>query len=290
MAKKSTNYLLPKLLTRKPNSHKGDYGHALLIGGSPAMAGAISLASMATLRGGAGLVTVAVPEGIQATVAQFDPSYMTVGLEMDLAGQIPFHKRDALVALAKSKSCIGIGPGMGSSKGIEMLVSDLYTQLRQPMVIDADALNAISQRTEPLAGAARPPILTPHPGEFRRLTKGRYLPKGSWSRIAAEMAQAHKAIIVLKGHRTVVTDGQQIYTNNTGNAGMATGGCGDVLTGLITALVARGYTPMDAACLGVYLHGLAGDLAVKNTGKESLIASDLIDFIESAFQSAEKNK
>ena len=104
------------------------------------------------------------------------------------------------------------------------------------------------------------------------------------------MAQAHKAIIVLKGHRTVVTDGQQIYTNNTGNAGMATGGCGDVLTGLITALVARGYTPMDAACLGVYLHGLAGDLAVKNTGKESLIASDLIDFIESAFQSAEKNK
>ena len=251
------------------------------------MTGAIALSGMAALRGGAGLVTLAVPESVQDVVATFDPCYMTVGLpehEHHL-GQICAPARTPIQALADNATCVAYGPGIGRSDGLDLLVAWLYEHLPQPLVIDADALNGLANRPEGLANAGGPRILTPHPGEFRRLVGQQQLEREAAESKAAELAGQHKIVIVLKGHRTFVTDGTHLFHNETGNPGMATGGSGDVLTGVITALMCQGLVALAAARLGVHLHGLAGDLAAKELGQVGMIASDLLRFLPLAFRS-----
>lgn len=275
---------LPKLAPRAPDSHKGTFGHALLVGGSKGMSGSIGLSGIAALRSGAGLVTVATAEASQPVVASFEPSLMTVPLACDEQGRLAkaAHRRIAEVA-AKCTS-IGCGPGMQVTADVDYLVGRMYVEFTQPMVFDADALNALSTQPDLFSRHAGPRIVTPHPGEFARLAGIAKLDPSEREDRAKDFAIRGNIIVVLKGHRTIVTDGHNLYTNDTGNPGMATGGSGDVLTGIITALLGQGLTPFEAAQLGVHVHGLAGDLAAEVRGQVSLIASDLLQFLPDAFK------
>jgi NAD(P)H-hydrate epimerase len=302
-----SNTPLPQLPPRRAESHKGDFGRALLVGGSRGMSGAISLAGKATLRSGAGLVTLAVPQVIQNVVAMFDPSYMTRGLT-DGDGQVAGPATGEVNGMSSEATAVALGPGLGRSNEVTEFVEAVYVAVSKPMVVDADALFALAERPAVLSEPGGPRILTPHPGEFQRLT-GKPYNQSERSEMAAAFARGEddlhwefrrkaregakpgsatskrpEMVVVLKGHRTVVTDGMRVSINQTGNPGMATGGSGDVLTGVITGLLCQGLTPFDAARLGVYVHGLAGDLATQELGQVSLIASDLLDYLPRAFQ------
>lgn len=274
---------LPRLPQRPADAHKGDFGRVLLIGGSQGMSGAITLAALAALRGGSGLVTVAVPAGIQQVVARQEPSYMTAGLPQDGEGQFASGALAAIDDQLSTYDAVGCGPGMGQSAAAGELARQLYNSLGAPLVMDADALNVLAgefSRLQP-AGAR---ILTPHPGEFRRLAGRDFDDRAASEQAARQWAADHRLVLVLKGQRTLITDGESSFNNQTGNPGMATGGCGDVLTGLIVALLGQGLAPLAAARLGVYLHGLAGDLAAEAVGEVSLIASDLLEQLPRAIQ------
>jgi NAD(P)H-hydrate epimerase len=278
-----TDKPLPLLAPRRADSHKGDFGRALLIGGSRGMSGAIALAGKAALRSGAGLVTLAVPSSVQDVVASIEPSYMTHGVP-ETGGQIADGAADGLLALTQNATAVAIGPGLGRQRGISNLVERLYRAVMQPIVVDADALYALAERPSAMSNPTAARILTPHPGEFERLA-GKRPAESERVSVAGEFAAASSnTIVVLKGHRTVVTDGQRFSLNRTGNPGMATGGTGDVLTGIITALLCQGLEPFDAARLGVHVHGLAGDLAAEDVGQVSMIASDLIEYLPKAFR------
>jgi ADP-dependent NAD(P)H-hydrate dehydratase len=276
---------LPKLAPRAPDSHKGDFGRALLIGGSRGMSGAIALAGMAALRGGAGLVTLAVPETCLDVVAGHEPSYMTIPLACDAEGRLTSAAAKKVDDSAAKATAVAIGPGLGQSPALVELVTGWYTSLAVPVVMDADALNALAQRRDVLSRPGGPRILTPHPGEFARLVDQRLSSREAQESLAHRYAMDWRAVIVLKGHHTLVTDGQKFAHNPTGNPGMATGGCGDVLTGVITALLCQGLSPFEAARLGAYIHGVSGDLAAAELGQVSMIASDLIRFLPAAFLS-----
>jgi len=275
---------LPVLPERPPEAHKGHFGTALVVGGSRGMAGAVGLAGMAALRGGAGLVRLGVPDVCLDTVAGFEPSYMTAPLPSDRAGRIALAARPRIVQLAEAATVVACGPGMGRSLGLDALVAWLYTSLPQPMVVDADGLNALSARREVLANPGGARILTPHPGEFARLLGTDRVAADRREPEAVRLAQRCGVVVVLKGHQSCITDGDTASINTTGNAGMATGGSGDVLTGLVTALACQGLPPFEAARLAVYLHGLAGDLAAVELGQEPLIAGDLVRFLPRAFR------
>lgn len=278
---------LPRLPPRKIDSHKGDFGRALLIGGSRGMAGAIALAGMACLRGGAGLVRLAVPETILEVVAGFEPSYMTLPLPADSAGRISKTAGDLLLNHFVACDCVACGPGLGRSDELTELVRRWFTSVPQPMVLDADGLFPLGPEFGGLVRPAYPRVLTPHPGEFARLSgtpPGERPSRDEQVEAAVKLAAQHDLILVLKGHRTVITDGTRTAENETGNPGMATGGSGDVLTGLITALICQGLPPWEAAVLGVHVHGLAGDLAAADLTEVSLIASDLVRYLPKAFR------
>jgi NAD(P)H-hydrate epimerase len=264
---------------RTKEMHKGDCGRVLVIAGSRGMSGAACLASVAALRGGAGLVTAAIPEGIQSIVAGFEPSYLTVGLPEDELGRIKSTAHKQLTGLLASQNAVAIGPGLGQSSGLQELVVDLYDSIAVPLVVDADALNLLARRSYLVKREAGAPVrvLTPHPGEFARLTGLDVAAiQQNRERHAVEFARTNNVILVLKGHGTIVTDGQRLSVNQTGNSGLATGGTGDVLTGVIAALLAQKIPPFDAARLGVHVHGIAGDLAAEEHSKPGLIASDLL--------------
>ena len=284
---------LPRLAPRAAESHKGDFGRALLVGGSRGMAGAIGLAGLATLRGGAGLVKLAVPREIQTTVASFDPSYMTVALAEDDLGRIAWQSSETpgaaktLEPFLQEATAVALGPGLGRSGDLRQLVAELYQNIGQPLVIDADALNALAEQRDVLPSPGGPRILTPHVGEFARLVGDEQMKPAtadSLRQAAIELARRCGIVLVLKAHRTLGTDGEKAYLNATGNPGMATGGSGDVLTGMITALLCQGLSPLDAARLGVHVHGTAGDMATAELGQVSMIASDLVRFLPGAFQ------
>lgn len=266
---------IARLAPRQAEAHKGTFGTALVVGGSLGMTGAVGLAGMAALRGGAGLVRLAVADVCLATVAAYEPSYMTVALPSDRRGRISLRAFDQIERLAASATAVACGPGLARSPGLDALVGRLYRSLPQPMIVDADALNALSARPESLDAPGGPRILTPHPGEFARLA-GAKLEGDRRRELAVELARRWRAVLILKGHRTLVTDGQRQTLNTTGNPGMASGGSGDVLTGLLAALACQGLAPFDAARLAVYLHGLAGDLAAQELGQVSMIATDLL--------------
>jgi ADP-dependent NAD(P)H-hydrate dehydratase len=277
---------LPHLAPRPPDSNKGSFGRILVVAGSRGMSGAAILCASATLRGGAGLVRVATPEEVLPVVAAGNPCYMTAALPQDEQGQIADRAEAALLYLAQTNDVVAAGPGLGRSPALTGLVFALIEKTSTPLVLDADGLNAVQHQTNRLEGRTAPVILTPHPGEFARLL-GLDVPAVLARRqeLAVRFAQQTGVVLVLKGHGTLVTDGRQLFENTTGNPGMATGGTGDVLTGLIAALLGQGLKPFAAAQLGVYLHGLAGDLARDAIGEVALIASDLLLYLPAAFRS-----
>jgi NAD(P)H-hydrate epimerase len=248
------------------------------------MAGAIALAGMAALRSGTGLVRLGIPERCLETVASFHPCYTTVPLPNDEQGRL-LAATPAVLELIAPATAVAFGPGVGRSASLNRLAEDLYTQVTQPLVVDADGLNALAERAVPLAAPGGPRILTPHPGEFARLMQ--QSTGLDWEALAEQaitLARQFGVVIVLKGHRSLITDGTRSKRNSTGNPGMATGGSGDVLTGIITALLCQGLAPFEAAHLGCYLHGTAGDLAAEQLGQVSLTARDLIEALPRAFQ------
>jgi ADP-dependent NAD(P)H-hydrate dehydratase len=277
---------LPKLPDRDDDSHKGDFGRALLIGGSRGMAGAISLSGMSALRSGAGLVRLAVPDVILETVARFEPSYMTLPLPSDSSGRITLAAREPLVDALKTATVVAVGPGMGRSDDVQELVAWLYQTLDKPLVVDADGLNALAARPEVLNSPAGPRVFTPHPGEFARLLGVETFAAEERAKLAREFALRTGAVVLLKGHQTVITDGRQLAFNTTGNPGMATGGMGDVLTGVITAMLCQGLSPFDAARFAAHVHGTAGDFAASEIGPVGMIARDLLRRLPRAIYAA----
>lgn len=249
------------------------------------MAGAIALAGMAALRSGAGLVRLAVPTGILETVASFESSYMTVPLADDRQGKISLGSIAVVRNECAAADVIAVGPGLGRSRGLTQLVAQLYGQIQRPMVLDADALNALAELNLNSIQPEAQRVLTPHPGEFSRLTGRNFSSRMEAATAAKDAAKKRNVVIVLKGNGTIITDGGRLVENTTGNAGMATGGTGDVLTGVIAGIMGQGLEPFEAARLGVFVHGLAGDLAEQDSGQLSLIARDMIEYLPSAFQS-----
>ncbi len=263
-------WALPALPARPEDSHKGDYGRVVVAAGSAGMGGAAVLASQAALRAGAGRVTCACPQAVLPFFAPF-PCVMTAVLE------------EAVVsALASKAEALCVGPGLGKAPETASIVRALLAGSKAPAVVDADALAALDAST--LAALKDRAVLTPHPGEMASLTGSTVkVVQTDRRELAKDYAGRHGLVVVLKGHGTVVTDGLRLAVNATGNAGMATAGTGDVLSGVIAALLAQGMQPFEAAYLGVYLHGLAGDLAAKEKGLHSLIATDVLDCLPSAF-------
>ena len=279
------------LPSRPVDGHKGTFGHVLIVGGSRGMSGAAALAGCSALRGGAGLVTVAVPQGVVPVIAAIEPSYLTVPLPEDEEGRIASAALPVILKRGEKADVVAIGPGWGQSADLRQLAAALYTELGQPVVVDADALNALARRPDLLNRHGGPRVLTPHPGEFARLTNSDT--KSVQSRreeLAREFAAQHQVVLVLKGRHTIITDGQTLHVNPTGNSGMATGGTGDVLTGLIAALIAQKLSPVDAARTGAYLHGLAGDLAAAELSEPGLIASDLPRYLCHAWRAIQNHE
>lgn len=276
---------LPKLPPRTPESHKGTFGRVLIIGGSRGMAGAAALAGKAALRSGAGLVRLAVAESCLDIVATFEPSYMTVALPADTEGRLAAEFQADLAGLLPWATAVAVGPGLGRSPQLDRLVIDLYRHAEQTVVVDADGLNALSDHRAALSDHAGPRILTPHPGEMARLVETSIQNvQADRQQCARELAHATGTVVVLKGHQTVIASAEQLAINPTGNPAMATGGSGDVLTGIAAAIAGQGLPVFDAARLAAYVHGLAGDLQAEQLGAVSLIASDLIDGLPAAFK------
>jgi NAD(P)H-hydrate epimerase len=275
---------LPSLPPRAPDSHKGTFGRVLVVAGSRGMSGAAILCATGALRGGAGLVHVALPADILPIVAAGNPCYMTAPLPYGDEGRLAGGTEEEVLRLAEANDVVAVGPGLGNTPAVAAVVTALLERTRKPLVIDADGLNVLHGRTDRLRG--RPAtVLTPHPGEFGRLTDTPIAAvQVRRQELAARFAGEHGVVLVLKGHGTVVTDGGRVFVNPTGNPGMATGGSGDVLGGLIAALLGQGLEPFAAAQLGVYLHGLAGDLARDDLGAPSLIATDLLAYLPRAFR------
>jgi NAD(P)H-hydrate epimerase len=257
-----------RLIPRRPvNSHKGNNGHVLVVAGSSNMTGAAYLCALGTLRAGAGLVTVAAPPAVRLIIAKRLPEAMTLAVQ-DIKDYVR----------RRTPTTLAVGPGLGQGAAQRHLVLELI-RMNLPVVVDADGLNNLA----PKDFKNCPVVITPHPGELARLL-GKRTKEIQKDRIkmASETARQLKLICVLKGHRTVISDGVRTFLNTTGNQAMATGGMGDVLTGVIAGLLAQGLSLLDAACAGVYLHGLAGDLA--RVSDRGLLATDVAAHIPVALK------
>ena len=274
----------PLLAPRTRDANKGSYGHVLVIGGSVGKAGAAAMAGFSALRVGAGLSTVATPKSALPTVAGFHPELMTEPLKETPAGTIASSNLQSisLDRLVEHKSVLAVGPGISREAETQDFVRTILKRYRTPMVLDADGLNAFENRSRELTGNIGPVVITPHPGEMSRLT-GQSIAEIQANRleVARKFAREHSVIVVLKGHRTLIASPEgDVWVNATGNPGMATGGTGDVLTGMVAGLIAQ--HPEEillATVLAVYLHGLSGDLAAEELGEEPLVASDLIRYL-----------
>ncbi len=277
---------IPRLPPRATDSHKGTFGRVFVVAGSIGMTGAAALVGRAALRAGAGLVRVATAKSALPIVAAIEPSYTTLPLPEDTAGRVSSKAIHAILNAAEENDMLAIGPGLGQSTGLRSVVEALVEQEGLRLLIDGDGLNNLSK----LAGWPKKRkadlILTPHPGEMKRLWSGLFREDMPQDRqeTATRVAQITGAVVALKGAGTVVTDGTRLYVNTTGNPGMATAGSGDVLTGVTAALAGQGLSSFDATVLGVYTHGLAGDIAAARLGQVSLIATDIVDALPEAFQ------
>lgn len=266
--------VLPLYVPRQKFSHKGDYGHALIIGGSYGKIGAPLMASEACLNTGAGLVTAFVPKcGYTVFQSSFPEGMVITDRENEFISEITYDT---------SPNVIGVGPGIGVNEATIKAFAGFLEGNKIPLVIDADALNILSRSPELIKYIPSKSVLTPHPKELERLI-------GAWKddfdklEKVKRFSKENDLIMVVKGAHTITVYQDQIYVNSTGNPGMATAGSGDVLTGVITSLIAQGYNHLNAAVFGVYLHGKAGDLGVEKSGYQALTATTIIDFIGDAF-------
>ena len=268
---------------RRSDSHKGDYGRCLIIAGSVGYTGAPALAARAASRMGAGLVFLGVPEPIYDIMAVKLDEEMPFPLPGDKNGRLSANAAGEILRRAYECDVCLIGPGLGKSDELREIVVSVIQLVRTPIILDADGLNVIAADAGVLAQAAVPPVLTPHPGEFARL--GGDLSSGDRLRAAREFAYKHRCILVLKGHRTVTAlpDGTA-YINTTGGPAMAKGGSGDVLAGMIAALIGQKLPVKDAVVAAVYIHGLAGDMCAAESGDYSVTAGDIIAMLPRAAQ------
>ncbi len=275
------------LLRTNLKSQKNNFGHVFVLAGSSSMLGASALVGLAAMRSGAGLTTIGVPKDLNSTLQKkISPVIMTLPLAQTKEGTLSTKAYFQIMPQLKKFQVIALGPGLSRNPNTQKLVLKITEHCTLPMVIDADALNAIASDTDILQKNPAAKILTPHLGEMARLTGLAKLKiEKSRSEIAAKFAKKFKCTLILKGHQSIVASPNgKIYINKTGNAGMATAGSGDVLTGMIAAFLAQGIDAFTAAHLGVYLHGLAGDLAAKEKTKACLIATDIIEKIPAAFK------
>jgi NAD(P)H-hydrate epimerase len=282
----------PALPPRDRAGHKGTYGHVLVVGGSEGMIGAAALTARASLRGGAGLVTMALPRAIQPIVAPLVPCATSVLLDSDERGRLTDGFVEQLTRAADAVDVLAVGPGMGRGDDRRRAVLAMLNA-PPPAVLDADALNLLATVDDWPERVVGPVVLTPHPGEFSRLTglgvgDIQADRQNACARAARRWRDARDSdaplVCALKGAGTVVSDGERVYVNDTGNPGMATGGAGDVLTGLVAALIGQGFDAMDAAMLGVHAHGLAGDLGAGRLGEASLTADDIVESLPEALR------
>ncbi|AUC84629.1 NAD(P)H-hydrate dehydratase [Polaribacter sp. ALD11] len=278
----SSDRIFRILEKRNPFSNKGDFGNAILFVGSYGKMGAATLTSTACLRTGVGLLTVYIPKCGYTILQTSIPEAMVVcdKEETMITAAIPLHHFNV----------VGIGCGIGTCRETAKALKKIIRSFDKPMVIDADAINIISENKEWLKWIPEESIFTPHAKEFERLV-GKSSNEIERKKMQIEFSQKHHVYVILKGHETIIScPNGNIYLNTTGNAGMAKGGSGDALTGMLTAFLGQGYTPENTCIAGVYLHGLAGDIAVKETGEFSLLASDLIKAIGKAFLAITQRK
>ena len=268
-------YVSTCLPQRAPEAHKGDFGRILLLCGSVGYTGAASMAAQAAVRCGSGLTFVGVPDAIYPIVA----GKLDVPMVFPLPSENGMLSSDGIRQIlqkAKDMDAVLLGPGLGRSEGVRACVRAVIEQSRVPVVLDADGINTMSEHIDVLRDSACPLILTPHLGEFCRLGGRTDLPR---ELAAMELAETLGCICVLKGMNTVVTDGDTCFLNPTGNPGMAVGGSGDVLSGMIVSLLGQGLSPMDAACCSVFLHGRAGDLCAAEIGQYGMLPTDIIGIL-----------
>lgn len=277
---------VPKLKPRPTDGHKGTFGKVCIVAGSVGMSGAAALTGRAALRCGAGLVRIATARSALPTVAALEPCYTTIPLAEDSAGRISAQAIHAILDAVDENDAVAVGPGMGTSPGLRLVVEALVRQEGLRLLVDGDGLNNLSKLPGWPRQRKADVILTPHVGEMQRLWSRLFRENmpGDRQEAAGRMARSTGSIIALKGAGTVVTDGHRVYINNTGNPGMGTAGSGDVLTGIILALMGQGLGSFEATVLGVYLHGVAGDIAAERWGQISLMATDIIDTLSEAFQ------
>lgn len=267
--------VLKLLPDRAPQSHKGDYGKILLLCGSRGYTGAAALAAMGALRAGAGLVYLGVPDSIYAIEAVKLTEPVVFSLP-DENGMLSVKAVEEIRKRFTSLDAVLIGPGLGQSKGTLAVVKAVLQEYNGPVVVDADGLNVLAAHKYILRGRNAPTILTPHLGEFQRLGGS---PDIDRLNAAVSLAKQLRAIVLLKGHETVITDGEFCYINQTGNPGMAVGGSGDVLAGMIVSLLGQGLQPMEAAACAAWLHGAAGDICADQTGQYGMLPSDMLEVL-----------
>jgi NAD(P)H-hydrate repair Nnr-like enzyme with NAD(P)H-hydrate dehydratase domain len=304
---------LPKLVPRKRATHKGSYGRVLVLAGSPGMSGAAYLCSKAALRSGSGLVTLGIPESLNPIMETKLTCVMTHPLPETKALTLSDKGREEILKLCEKHDVVALGPGLSQQPETKKLILWVIKTINRSIVVDADGINALNGKLHTLYNIKKNVVLTPHPGEMSRLIElgsakdvqkkrldiatrfvksihkhlgkvptaspASLLPQGSSGAVGKE----RDFVLVLKGDKTIVADYRKVYINHTGNPGMATAGAGDVLTGIIASLIGQGFNVFDASQLGVYIHGLAGDIASKKKGEASMIASDILDFLPDAF-------
>jgi len=281
---------LPELNARKKNTHKGSYGRILVLAGSPGLTGAAYLCSKAALRSGSGIVTLGVPESLNPVMEAKLTCVMTRPLPETKESTLSNKGKNDIMKLCESHDVVALGPGLSQQPETRELILWLIQNIDRNMVIDADGLNALSDKVNVLHKIKRHAVLTPHPGEMSRLGSAKNVQKerlGTATKfvqsIQKKLNNEGKLTLVLKGDKTIVANSRKVYVNRTGNPGMATAGTGDVLTGIIASLIGQGYDVFDSSQLGVYIHGLAGDIAAKKKGEHSMIASDIIECLPDAF-------
>lgn len=267
--------VLAQLPDRKPDSHKGDYGRLLLLCGSRGYTGAAALAAMGALRSGAGLVYLGVPESIYAIEA----CKLTEAIVFPLPeedGKLCPQALPEIMALLPKMDAVLIGPGLGNTPQTFQVTKAVLEAFPGPVVVDADGINVLAGHMDILRGRQGPTILTPHAGEFARMGGDN---RADRAEEAARFAKEYGCILLLKGHGTVITDGCTVYRNPTGNPGMAVGGSGDVLAGILVSLLGQGLPPLVAAACAAWLHGAAGDLCARQIGQYGMLPSDMVDLL-----------
>ena len=258
---------------RKTDAHKGDFGKILLLCGSRGYTGAAALSAMGALRSGAGLVYLGVPESIYAIEAvKLNEAIVFPLPEAD--GKLSVEALPHILKLLPDMDAVLFGPGWGKSEGNFLIAKEILETFKKPVVVDADGINVIAKHMDIVRERKAPTILTPHPGEFARMGGNNAADRQT---AAVEFALENGCILLLKGHGTVITDGDQTYLNPTGNAGMAVGGSGDVLAGMIVSLLGQGIAPLTAAACGAWLHGAAGDICAEEIGQYGMLPTDMVE-------------